>query len=155
MSDLASLSPRLTPEKARMLSPLELAFVGDSVHALLVRTRLSGHDFRVHDMHLDAARAVSAVEQSRALLRLFPHLTAEEADIARRGRNAHAHHAAPKSASYREYAGATGLEALLGYLFLTGNMDRLLEIEKIMDSEDPENAKNRIEGDPRHPHPRP
>ena len=141
MSDLSLLSPRLSPQKARMMSPLELAFVGDSVHALLVRTHLSGHNLKVHDMHLSAARSVSAVQQSRAMTRLLPLLTEEEADVARRGRNAHAHHAAPKSASYVEYAGATGLEALLGYLFLTGQTDRLLEIEHIIThAEDQENA---------------
>ena len=112
-----------------MLSPLQLAFVGDSVHALLVRTALAGGSLRVRDMHAQATRAVNAVAQSRALAALLPHLTAEEAAIVRRGRNAHPHHSAPKSASTGEYAGATGLEALLGYLFLIGDFGRLLQLD--------------------------
>lgn len=119
------LSPGLPPEKARQLSPLQLAYVGDSVHALLVRTYLIGAELKVRDMHLCANQAVNAASQARALQRILPLLTEEESAIVRRGRNAHPHHSAPKSASTGEYAGATGLEALLGYLYLTGATDRL------------------------------
>lgn len=119
------LSAGLPPEKARQLSPLQLAYVGDSVHALLVRTYLIGAGLKVRDMHLCANQAVNAASQARALQQILPLLTEEESAIVRRGRNAHPHHSAPKSASTGEYAGATGLEALLGYLYLTGAMDRL------------------------------
>lgn len=115
-----------------MLSPLQLAFVGDSVHALLVRTALAGSNLKVRDMHTQATRAVNAVAQSRALAALLPCLTAEEIAIVKRGRNAHPHHSAPKSASTGEYAGATGLEALLGYLFLIGDFGRLLQLDAWM-----------------------
>ena len=108
-----------------MLSPLQLAYVGDSVHALLVRTGLVQKNWRVKEMHRAANEAVSAVSQARELQALFPLLTEEEEAIVKRGRNAHPHHSAPKSASTGEYAGATGLEALLGYLYLTGQTDRL------------------------------
>lgn len=128
MNGEATLSPRLSPEQARMLSPLQLAFVGDSVHALLVRTALTESSLKVRDMHVQATRAVNAVAQSKALSWLLPRLTAEEIAIVKRGRNAHPHHSAPKSASTGEYAGATGLEALLGYLFLIGDDDRLLQL---------------------------
>ena len=111
-----------------MLSPLQLAFVGDSVHALLVRTALAGSNLKVRDMHTQATRAVNAVAQSRVLAALLPCLTAEEIAIVKRGRNAHPHHSAPKSATVGEYANATGLEALLGFLYLIGDMDRLGEI---------------------------
>ena len=119
------LSPKLPPEKARQLSPLQLAFVGDSVHALLVRTYLIGVDLRVKDMHLCANQAVNAVSQAKALQNILPLLSEEELAIVKRGRNAHPHHSAPKSASTGEYAGATGLEALLGYLYLIGALDRI------------------------------
>ena len=79
-----------------------------------------------------APRAVNAVAQSRALAALLPYLTAEEIAIVKRGRNAHPHHSAPKSASTGEYAGATGLEALLGYLFLIGDFGRLLQLDAWM-----------------------
>ena len=128
MSNLSALSPCLSPEKARMLSPLQLAYVGDSVHALLVRTYLMEKNLKVKDMHKLATQAVNAVSQNQTLTALLPLLSEEELSIVKRGRNAHPHHNAPKSATVGEYAGATGLEALLGYLYLTGNMERLLAL---------------------------
>ena len=115
-----------------MLSPLQLAFVGDSVHALLVRTRLIGDNLRVKDMHLGATRAVNAAAQAKTLARILPLLSDEEAQIVRRGRNAHAHHAAPRHADPADYAQATGLEALAGYLYLSGQMERLRELYSLM-----------------------
>ena len=125
---MTDFSPALTPEKARMLSPLQLAYIGDSVHALLVRTGLLQKNLPVRDMHKASNEAVSAVSQAKELARILPLLTEEEMDIVRRGRNAHPHHSAPKSASTADYAGATGLEALLGYLYLTGQSERILEL---------------------------
>ena len=122
---MTDFSPSLTPEEARMLSPLQLAYVGDSVHALLVRTHLLQKNLLVKDMHRAANEAVSAVSQAKELARLLPLLSEEEAAIVRRGRNAHPHHGAPKSASVGEYAEATGLEALLGYLYLTGQSEKI------------------------------
>ena len=119
-----------------MLSPLQLAYVGDAVHALMVRVKLIGDNLRVKDMHIAATRAVNAVSQSRALQQCMEILTEEEAAIVKRGRNAHAHHSAPKSASTQEYAGATGLEALLGYLYLIGNFERLEELSHYFYGED-------------------
>ena len=125
---MTDFSPALTPDEARMLSPLQLAYVGDSVHALLVRTHLLQKNLLVRDMHRASNEAVSAVSQAKELMRLLPMLTEEEIAIVRRGRNAHPHHSAPKSASAGEYAGATGLEALLGYLYVTGQGERLKEL---------------------------
>ena len=130
------MSPRMTAEEARLLSPLQLAFVGDAVHALVVRTEALKKGLKVHDLHLLSTRAVNAVSQARALQRVTPLLTEEEAEIARRGRNAHAHHGAPRAASPQEYAWATGLEALLGYLFLTGQTDRLAELSPYLQPEE-------------------
>lgn len=125
---LSEFFPALSREKAQMLSPLQLAYLGDSVHALLVRTELIRRDIPVKAMHQSSNERVSAVSQALELQRILPYLTQEEADIARRGRNAHPHHSAPKSASAGEYAGATGLEALLGYLYITGQTSRIMEL---------------------------
>lgn len=133
---MTDFSPLLTPEEARMLSPLQLAYVGDSVHALLVRTHLLQKNLLVKDMHRAANEAVSAVSQARELARLLPLLSEEEAAIVRRGRNAHPHHGAPKSASVGEYAEATGLEALLGYLYLTGQSEKIRELLPYLQGEE-------------------
>lgn len=130
------LWPCYTKEQALMLSPLQLAFVGDSVHALLVRTSLMEKDLPVREMHRKATAQVNAVSQSKKLQRLLPMLTEEEISVVKRGRNAHARHGAPKSASVGEYAGATGLEALLGFLYLTGNAERLMQIASLLEKED-------------------
>lgn len=114
-----------------MLSPLQLAFMGDSVHALLVRARLMEKNLPVKAMHQAATASVCAVAQHQALSRIMPYLTPEEMDIVRRGRNAHAHHSAPRSASVGQYAGATGLEALLGFLYLVGDQERLEEVFRL------------------------
>lgn len=133
---MTDFSPVLTLEEARMLSPLQLAYVGDSVHALLVRTHLLQKNLLVKDMHRAANEAVSAVSQARELARLLPRLSEEEAAIVRRGRNAHPHHGAPKSASVGEYAEATGLEALLGYLYLTGQSEKIRELLPYLQGEE-------------------
>lgn len=136
MTGLFALSPRLSKEQARLLSPLQLAYVGDSVHALLVRTQLVQRNLPVKGMHLASNQAVSAVSQAKRLAALASCLTEEEWDIVKRGRNAHPHHGAPKSATSGEYAGATGLEAFLGYLYLTGDTERILELAPFLYSED-------------------
>ena len=140
MRALLTAEPAMAPEQARLLSPLQLAYVGDSVHALLVRTYLMEKNLPVRDMHAAANRAVSAVSQAREAQRIAPLLTKEESDVFRRGRNAHPHHAGPRSASAGEYAGATGLEALLGYLYLTGRTDRLLILAEYLQSEEKNDA---------------
>lgn len=117
--------------RARLLNSLQLAHVGDTVWDLLVRTRLIYQGRNVRNMHKDAVACVNAGAQARAMERILPHLTAEEADVARRGRNAHPHHAAPKNQDAIDYHHATGLEALVGYLYLTGQEARLLELFRI------------------------
>ena len=137
---MTDFSPTLSPEQARMLSPLQLAYIGDSVHALLVRTNLLQKNLLVRDMHRASNEAVSAVSQARELARVLPLLSPEEADIVRRGRNAHPRHSAPKSASTADYAGATGLEALLGYLYVTGQSERLRELLPYIQGENTDHA---------------
>lgn len=109
----------------REMNPLQLAYIGDTVHDLYVRSMLIGSHASVGSMHRQAVRIVSAYAQARMLEAIESRLTSEEADIARRGRNAQAKHAAPRHADPADYAHATGLEALWGYLYVTGQTKRL------------------------------
>ena len=122
----------LSEREALMLSPLRLACVGDAVHDLLVRSALVYGGGKAGAMHKDAVRSVNAAAQASALAHILPLLTEAEADVVRRGRNAHGHHAAPRRADPADYAQATGLEALLGFLFLTGREDRLAALYAAM-----------------------
>lgn len=116
--------------KARMLNPLQLAYIGDTVWDLLIRSRLIYQGRNVRNMHRDATACVNARAQAKAAQCIEEALTEAEADVFRRGRNAHAHHAAPKNQDVADYRAATGLEALVGYLYLTGQEERLLHLFK-------------------------
>ena len=116
--------------RARMLNPLQLAYIGDGVWELLVRSRLIYMGRSARHVHKDAVACVNAHAQSEAFRRIEEMLTEEEVDVARRGRNAHAHHAAPKNQDAADYRAATALEALIGYLYLTGQEERLLTLFK-------------------------
>lgn len=115
----------------RELNPLQMAYVGDTVHDLYVRSMLLSRGMAVGRMHRQAVRMVSAGAQARMLEHIEPELTQEEADIARRGRNSQAKHAAPRHADPADYAHATALEALWGYLYLSGRTARLDELMKL------------------------
>jgi len=110
---------------SRELNPLQMAYLGDTLHDLYVRSMLVSRKMSVGAMHKQAVRMVSAAAQARMLEAIEPELTEQEADITRRGRNAQAKHAAPKHADPADYAHATGLEALWGYLYVTKQTDRL------------------------------
>ena len=125
---LFAAMPDAVRKDPRELNPLQMAYVGDTVHDLFVRSRLLMRPSSVGKMHKQAVRMVSAAAQARMLEAITPELTQEEADIARRGRNAQAKHAAPKNADPADYAHATGLEALWGYLYVKGEMARLGEL---------------------------
>ena len=83
-----------------------------------------------HSLHIESIKYVKASAQSEILKRIYNNLTEEEKDIVRRGRNAENHHL-PKNANVQEYMYATAYEALLGYLYLTKQTQRLQEILKI------------------------
>ncbi len=118
----------LTPEGARNLSPVVLAFVGDAVYSLYVREKLVlGTDFKTGTLQKLSSRQVSARGQSELIERLLPALTEEEADIFRRGRNAKKS-TRSRHASVGEYNRSTGFEALIGYLYLTGRHERIEEL---------------------------
>ena len=119
-----------------MLSPLNLAFVGDTVFDLFVRERLVCEANRpVHKLHNKAASMVKASAQAKAVERIKDRLTEQEQGVIRRGRNAHVNHKA-KNMSEADYHLATGLEALFGYLYLKGETDRLNEIFSMITEEE-------------------
>lgn len=92
---------------------------------------LMSRGMTVGKMHRQAVRMVSAGAQAQMLAHIEAELTEEEADVARRGRNSQAKHAAPKHADPADYAHATALEALWGYLYLSGRTQRLDELVKM------------------------
>lgn len=113
------------------LPPLVLAYIGDAVYDIYVRTLLIAKGGKnVHTLHIDSIAFVKAGSQSDILKGVAPMLTTEEAEIVRRGRNSNPS-TVPKHADITEYRYATGFEALLGYLYLTRKFGRLLEILKL------------------------
>lgn len=116
------------------ISNLGLAHMGDGVFEVLVRAYLcAGGDKTVGKLHKDAIRLVQAKAQAAFAEKLLPHLTQEELAYYRRGKNTHTH-AAPKAASPKEYAMATGVETLFGALYLYGRTERLNELfQKVME----------------------
>lgn len=111
-----------------LLSPLALAFVGDTVFDLFVRERLVCQANRpVKKLHNLAAEQVNAAAQAGFVLKLAPFLNETELAVLKRGRNAHTNHKA-KNMSESDYHAATGLEALFGYLYLDGQIERLREL---------------------------
>ena len=121
-------SAPMTEQQARLLNPLQLAYIGDSVWELLIRSRIIYKGRSARHMHKDAVTCVNAHAQSMAMQAIEAELTEAESDVFRRGRNAHTHHAAPKNQDVADYRAATGLEALIGYLYLTGQEERLLHL---------------------------
>ena len=125
-----------TLQQVNAVSNLGLALIGDGVYELLCRTYLcAAGDHTVKNLHKDTVNLVKAPAQAAFADKIKPHLTEEEADFFRRGKNAHTH-AAPKSATKAEYAKATGLETLFGALYLLGHKERLNELFTIMMKED-------------------
>ena len=118
----------VTKERAKQMNPVVLAFVGDAVFTLLVRERLA-LESHAHTGELNrlASERVSAHGQSEALEHVLPKLTEEEEDIYRRGRNAKKP-TKSKNASVQEYVRSTGFEAVVGYLYLTGQRERIEEL---------------------------
>ena len=112
----------------RQLGALNLAYVGDTVYDLYVRAYLiHTHPETVHNLHLLSARMVCAQGQARAFFALEPLLSEEELAIYRRGRNAHSG-TVPKNANVMDYRVATGLETLLGHLWVLGREERVDEL---------------------------
>ena len=114
------------------MSSLGLAYLGDAVYEVMVRSYLCLHGkLTPGRLHHAALGYVSAPRQAAMSEKLLPLLTPEEADVFRRGRNA-SPHSHPRGATRREYQTATGLEALFGWLYLNGETSRLNQLFETM-----------------------
>ena len=117
-----------TKQQVDAISNLGLAHMGDCVYELLCRSYLCAKgDLTVGKLHKDTVSLVKATTQAAFAEKLLPRLSEEELAYYRRGKNSHVH-AVPKSATPAQYAKATGLEAMFGYLFLSGQKERANEI---------------------------
>jgi ribonuclease-3 family protein len=111
-----------------MMNPLVLAYVGDTLYDLFVRTQLIREsDASVHELHIRSANKVCAKAQAEAARLVMDKLTEQETAVYKRGRNAHMG-TIPKHAEISDYRAATGLEAVLGYLYLSGQDERLFAL---------------------------
>ena len=119
---------KLTKSEASQKSALALAYVGDAVQSLYEREKiLVCHDFKPDVLHKQVSEVVNAGAQAALAEKIFPTLTEEEQSVFLRGRNATAQHKS-KNQSGANYRKATGLEALIGYLYLIGDETRLKQI---------------------------
>ena len=127
------LTEPMDKNKVKQMNPLVLAFVGDGVETLHVRTRLAlSSEAKAHTLHLRAAGEINARAQSEQAERILPFLTEEESEIYHRARNSKSRHHA-KNFSVADYRRASGLEAVIGYLYLTGEKERLEALFDLME----------------------
>lgn len=111
-----------------MLSPLVWAYIGDSVYEMFIRVNLvNNSNAKPHKLHIESIKYVKAKAQADILKRIQDKLTEKELEIVKRGRNTQNHHVA-KNANVADYSQSTAFEALIGYLYLTKQDERLKEI---------------------------
>lgn len=125
---LPEIKTPITEQDALSLPPMSLAFIGDSVHSLFVRSQVTiGSDKQTGELHKEVIAHVCATSQSVIAEKLLPLFDTTESDIFRRARNARIHTSA-KHAEISEYRRASGFEAVVGYLYLTGQTQRLAQL---------------------------
>ena len=118
-------------KEAESYSPLALAYIGDSIFDVMVRTmEVSKSNKQVNKYHRDVSKIVCAPAQAKMITAIMENLTDKEREIYKRGRNANSYSKA-KNASRSEYRMATGFEAVLGYLYLQEEFDRLVDVVKM------------------------
>ncbi|WP_461205224.1 Mini-ribonuclease 3 [Clostridium sp. DL1XJH146] len=117
---------KFNEKDAKFLNPLVLAYVGDTVFDLFIRTYLvdEKREFSVNKLHKIATSFVKASAQSEVMMKIMEELSEEELSIFKRARNCKSG-SIPKNATVRDYKSATGFEALIGYLYLTEQQERL------------------------------
>lgn len=131
MDYLPKLTIPITKEEARQISPLVLAFIGDGVETLFVRTGLVlNTTLSTNNLHKLTSDKVKAVSQAKQIDRVMYLLTEDELAVYKRGRNSSPNTIA-KNASVGDYKKASGFEALIGYLYLIGDHDRLNNLLQI------------------------
>lgn len=122
----------INKESPMQMSPLVLAYIGDTVYDLYVRTMLvKSTTLSAHGLHMRAAKLVCAKAQAEAFRKVESMLSEDELAVFRRGRNAHMG-TVPKNAQIIDYRHATGFEAVVGYLYLLGKDERLSELMEIV-----------------------
>ena len=115
----------------RTYSPLTLAYIGDGIYDLFIRTIIVGEgNCQANKLHKKVSALVKATKQSKMIKKLKEHLTEEERQIYKRGRNAKSNSVA-KNASVSDYRRATGFEAVMGYLYLTNQLERIVDLIKL------------------------
>ena len=115
-------------QEINQMSPLIWAYVGDCVYELYIRTYLVDNTkLKPHKLHIEAIHYVKAGAQAELLNKIYEKLTEDEKDIIRRARNTTNHHL-PKHSSLQEYMYSTAFEALIGYLYLSKEYERVKEI---------------------------
>ena len=123
--------PQMELRDINNISMLGLAHIGDGVYELLTRTMLcSDGNKKVTELHKKSVAIVNAPAQAAAMERLLPHLTADELAIYKRGRNAKVN-SVPQKADIGQYHAATGLEALFGWLYLQGRIERINDLYSV------------------------
>lgn len=126
---------KLAPRGAQMMNPLTLAYVGDTVFDLAVRVSLiDAHDLKPGALNAMASKRVCAASQAALARAVLPELTEKEREVFARGRNAKPG-TVPKNADAADYALATALESLIGFLYLDGQQARLNRLFEIIFSE--------------------
>ncbi len=132
MADKNYLQPVMSKAQVNAMSSLALAHVGDAVFELLVRLHLAEEGSETSaGLHRASVAMVNAGAQSRDMHQILPVLTEEELAVFHRGRNSRVN-SLPKHAKVAEYHEATGLEALLGYLYLLGRTDRVSDLFRMI-----------------------
>lgn len=136
VSVFRNVNNNLSGEDIMMLSPLQLAYIGDSVYELLVRTYLITKDVSVKDLHRATTNYVKASAQADFAHKLEDVLSEDEKNLIKKGRNAKSN-TSPKNADIIDYKYATGFECLFGYLYLMNQdarieelFDQLIKIDK-------------------------
>lgn len=128
--------PHLTPDELRAISAIGLAHMGDAVYETLVRTWLCVHGKATgKELHRATIALVCAQKQAELAQRVLPQMTEEELAVYKRGRNANVH-AMPRSATPAQYHAATGLECLMGWLYLRGDKKRAEQLFHAMMEEE-------------------
>ena len=119
-------------KEVNTMSPLTWAYIGDSVYELYIRMNLvNTTNMKPHKLHIETIKYVKAKAQADILHKIEDKLTEKELEIVKRGRNAENHHL-PKNATVQEYMYSTAFEALIGYLYLTKQDERLDEILRLI-----------------------
>ena len=120
-----NLGDKLSKNTARQLSPITLAFIGDAVYTLFVREKIVfENDLSGNELNKRTSAVVKATAQAELMRKIMPLLTEEEVEIFKRARNTKKNTRA-KSASVSDYNASTGFEAVIGFLYITGETDRI------------------------------